>query len=244
MRNRKRTEATEITEAIAYARVSTQEQARSGLGLEAQEARIRAFCEAQGWRLVHIYRDAGVSAATLNRPALKEALDALRPGRVLVALKLDRLTRTARDLDDLTQAVDNRGAAWATVEDNFETRTAMGRAMLRIVATLAQLEREVIAERTVAALEAKRNRRERLGTTPLGYRTVEAGDGARRVEPDPDEQETVRMARDLFNRGLSLRAIAQELRKAGRRTKRGGDWHAETVRLLVRDRYLETIGSG
>ena len=157
---------------------------------------------------------------------------------MLVALKLDRLTRTARDLDDLTARVLAAGGEWATVEGNYDTSSAMGRFMLRVVADIAQMEREVIGERTSAALQAKRARRERLGTTPLGYRTE-----GRRVVTDPHEQETVRMARELFDAGRSYRAIAAELTAAGRTTKRGGRWHAETVACLIRTRYLEEIAA-
>jgi DNA invertase Pin-like site-specific DNA recombinase len=235
-------EPVSVTEAIAYLRVSTTEQAGSGLGLDAQRARIEAYCTAQGWTLAETYTDAGVSARTLDRPALAAAIAALRPGRVLVALKLDRLTRTARDLDDLTARVLAAGGEWATVEENFNTSTAMGRAMLRVVAVLAQMEREVIAEHASDALQAKRARRERLGTTPLGYRTEETATG-RRVVTDPHEQETVRMARELFDAGRSYRAIAAELTAAGRTTKRGGRWHAETVACLIRTRYLEEIAA-
>jgi len=227
-----------ITEAVAYVRVSTQEQADSGLGLEAQKARIAAYCTAQGWHLAEVFTDAGVSAKTLNRPALQDALEALRPGRVLVALKLDRLTRTARDLDELTARVHHHGGEWATVEGQYDTGSAMGRFMLRVVADIAQMEREVTAERTSAALQAKKARRERLGTTPLGYRTVDG-----RVEAVKTERDTVRMARGLFDAGMSYRAIARELTAAGRQTKRGGLWHPETVRCLVAERYLEEIGA-
>jgi len=237
-----KSEQTEITDAVAYLRVSTQEQADSGLGLEAQKARVEAYCTAQGWRLARTYTDAGVSAKTLDRPGLTAALEALRPGRVLVALKLDRLTRTARDLDELTARVHDNGGEWATVEGQYDTASAMGRFMLRLVGDLAQLEREQIAERTSAALQAKKARRERLGTTPLGYRTVETADGPR-VVADPIGQETVRMARAAFDTGKSYRAIAADLTAAGRPTKRGGPWHPETIRYMIGERYLEEIAA-
>jgi DNA invertase Pin-like site-specific DNA recombinase len=241
-RRTKASEPVSVTEAIAYLRVSTAGQAASGLGLDAQRTRVEAYCTAKGWTLVETYIDAGVSAKTLDRLELQKAIAALRPGRVLVALKLDRLTRTARDLDDLTDRVLAAGGEWATVEENFDTSTATGRAMVRLVAVLAQMERELIGERTRVALQAKRTRGERLGTTPLGYRTEETATG-RRVVMDPHEQETVRMARELFNAGRSYRAIAAELTAAGRTTKRGGRWHAETVACLIRTRYLEEIAA-
>ena len=238
MTKRKRGEEVAITEAVGYIRVSTQDQASSGLGLDAQRARMEAYCTAKGWKLVTIHEDAGVSAKTLARPALAAAIADLRPGRILLAYKLDRLTRTARDLDELTKQVDAAGSAWATVEGDYDTSTAMGRFMVRIVADIAQMEREVIAERTCAALETKAARGERLGTTPLGYRTEQTPAGPV-VTVDPEGQETVRLARDLRKSGKSFRAIAAALTDAGRPTKRGGRWEPGTVRLLIAPRYLE-----
>lgn len=241
-RNAVKKEAVASTEAIGYVRVSTSEQADSGLGLEAQRRRITAYCEAQGWALVKIIADEGVSGKTLTRPGLDAAVGMLGPARILVALKLDRLTRGgARGLDDLTERVLKRGGDWATVEGSYDTSSAMGRFMMRLVAEIAQLEREQTAERTVQALGVKRERQERLGTTPLGFRTVTNEDGSLRVEPDAEGQKTVRLARQWSAQGLSLRQVAAKLTEAGRPTKRGGKWSAETVALLLTPRYLEKI---
>jgi len=230
------------TEAVGYVRVSTSEQADSGLGLEAQRRRITAYCEAQGYLLAGIMADEGVSGKTLNRPGLKQAVSMLMPGRILVALKLDRLTRGgARGLDELTEQVLGTGGDWATVEGSYDTSSAMGRFMMRLVAEIAQLEREQTAERTVQALGVKRENRERLGTTPLGFTTTAGEDGTRIVTLDPAEQATVRLARELRAEGRSLRQIAAALTGAGRKTKRGGNWRPATVRNLLAERYLETI---
>lgn len=232
----------DVIEAIGYVRVSTVEQAASGLGLEAQRRRITAYCEAQGWQLVEIVADEGVSAKTMVRPGLARAVSLLAPGRILVALKLDRLTRGgARGLDELTEQVLASGGDWATVEGSYDTSSAMGRFMTRLVAEIAQLEREQTAERTVQALSVKRENGERLGTTPLGFVTVEGEDGQMRVRPDEDGQATVRMARDWRRQGLSLRQIAARLTETGRPTQRGGRWSAGNVARLLETRYLEQV---
>jgi DNA invertase Pin-like site-specific DNA recombinase len=223
--------------AVIYCRVSTQEQADSGLGLQAQLSRCRGYCEAQGWTVAGVFSDAGVSAKTLDRPELERALEALPRGGVLVTLKLDRLTRTVADLAPLAERIAASAADWVAVQEHYDTSTATGRLMLRMVLELSQWEREVIGERTTAALAVKRERRERLGTTPLGYRT--AGDGS--VSLDRAEMETVRLARALRFAGKSYREIAATLAAKGRRTKRGGRWHAETVRLIVAPRYLDAV---
>src|SRR5689334_22340398 len=123
MANRRK--AQEVTEAVIYCRVSTDEQAKSGLGLEAQEARCRAWAAANGYDVAAVFVDEGASAKTLKRPELAKALAALKPGRVLVAYKLDRLTRTQADFPALAARVEAAGAEWATVEERFDTSTAM-----------------------------------------------------------------------------------------------------------------------
>jgi DNA invertase Pin-like site-specific DNA recombinase len=230
------------SEAIGYVRVSTEEQADSGLSLDSQRARIKAQAEANGWHLAAIYEDAGISAKTLERPGLHAALKELRPGRVLVALKLDRFTRSVPDLYELDALVSDRGGEWASISEHIDTTTATGRMMRTFIATIAEWERGIISERTAAALGEKKKRREHLGAPPLGYRVIEASDGARLVVEDADEMATVRIARELHHAGKSLRQIGAALLDAGHKTKRGGQWTATAVRNLLKTRYLESIG--
>ena len=232
---------TAVTECLAYIRVSTEEQADSGLSLENQRARIRAQAEANGWTLAAVFEDAGVSAKSLNRPALRAALKELRPGRVLVALKLDRFTRSVPDLYELDALVSERGGEWASVSEHIDTTTATGRMMRTFIATIAEWERGIISERTAAALGEKKKRQEHLGAPPLGYRVIEAADGARLVIEDADEMTTVRVARELHQTGKSLRQIGAHLVENGHRTKRGGQWTATAVRNLLQTRYVESI---
>jgi len=228
-------------EVIGYVRVSTGEQAHSGLGLEAQRRRIQAQARANGWNLLALFEDAGVSAKTLERPGLNAALEMLTPGRVLLALKMDRLTRSAGDLLRFQKMVDGRGAAWATVQERIDTTTATGRLMRTLLATLAEWERDTIAERTVAALASKKERGERLGTTPLGYRTEKDEEGSTRLVPVACEMATVLRARELHGLGYSLPSIARTLTHENHSTKRGGRWFATSVSRLLAPRYVESL---
>jgi site-specific DNA recombinase len=228
---------------VLYTRVSTDEQADSGLSLESQRGRVRAYAEANGWEIAGEFEDAGVSAKTLDRPALTLAIKALCPGCVLVALKLDRLTRSVPDLYELDALVADRGAEWATVAEKIDTSSATGRMMRTFIATIAEWERGIIAERTTAALAQKKIRRERLGTTPLGFRTIEGADGQKFVVEDSEEMRTVALVRELHQQGQSLRQIAARLIEGGHKTKRGGQWDATAVRNLLKKRYLETINA-
>lgn len=225
--------------AVIYLRVSTAEQADSGLGLEAQDARCREYAQTHGLTVAAVYTDAAVSgAAPLDEcPALMDALAALDTGAVLLVAKRDRLGRDAFRLAMVEREAQKRRARIVSAAgEGTETDDPADVLMRRIVDAFAEYERLIIKARTRAALNAKRTRRERLGTTPLGY--VTRADGA--VHPNPAELVTVERARDLRAEGHTLRAIARMLTVEGHRTKRGGAWAPATVAGLLKPRYLET----
>jgi site-specific DNA recombinase len=204
---------------VGYLRVSTGEQAASGLGLEAQRARVTAYAELYGHTVVRWSVDAGASAKTLDRPGLAEALATVAAGDAdgVCVAKLDRLTRSVRDLGELLDGP-FKSAALVSVAEQIDTATAAGRMVLNILASVAQWEREAIGERTSAALQAKRARGERVGSVRYGYRL--AADG-RTEEPCPEEQAIIAEAHTLRAAGLSHRAITAELERAGRRGRSG-----------------------
>jgi DNA invertase Pin-like site-specific DNA recombinase len=128
---------------------------------------------------------------------------------------------------------------------SVDTSNASGRFFVRIMGALAEMERELIGERTAAALayKHKRARGERLGTTPLGFRTPGPGEAP---VPVPDELEVVKQILRRWRRGWSFRRIASALNTEGVKTKRGGHWHHSTVQGVVKRRasyrpYLEAI---
>jgi DNA invertase Pin-like site-specific DNA recombinase len=155
----------------------------------------------------------------------------------VVVVRLDRLSRRTRDV--LTLVEDDfkaRGVDLISVSEQLDTRTPSGMLMLTLLGALAQMERELIAERTRDALQQKRSRGERLGTTPLGFRTPGPG---MPMEPEPQEAGTVLEILRRRRRGESYRAIARALEEGNLRSKRGGRWAAATVRgvWLRRARY-------
>jgi site-specific DNA recombinase len=199
--------------------------------------------------LAEVLIDAGESGKNLQRRAMRKLLARGRSGQVgaVVITKLDRLTRSPRDLYMLVdEELNPRGVELVSVQEHIDTRTPSGRAMLGLLAVFAAMERELIAERTRSALahkREKREKRERLGTTPLGY--VTPAEGAPMVE-DAEELETVRLILYLREEGgLSYRAIVDEMEAYGRRTKRGGRWHPATVRAVWegRARYATAKGA-
>jgi site-specific DNA recombinase len=223
-------------EAVGYVRVSTEEQAREGVSLEAQEQRLRAYATAQGLTLATVYRDEGVSGgkAFVSRPAGRKLQEAIGRGRVshVLALKLDRLFRDAIDCMSTATAWDGAGVSLVLLDmggSSVDSRSAAGRFMFTVLAAAAEMERNRIRERTRDALHHKREKGERLGTTPLGFRTPAPGE---RMEPDPVELETVRLILERREARDSFRAIAAELERRGIPTKRGRRWDHSTVRQV------------
>ena len=219
--------------AVGYVRVSTLEQAREGISLDAQEARIRSYAAAKDLDLAEVLRDEGLSGKDLDRPGMQRLIAACQAGEVgaVIVAKLDHLSRRTRDLLNLVEDVfQAHNVALHSLHETVDTSCASGRFFLRIMGALAEMERELIGERTAAALAHKRALGERLGTTPLGYRTP----GHRlALEPVAEEQAIIRRIVDLRRRGHTYRAIAAKLNAEGVQTKRRGRWHASTVAGVV-----------
>lgn len=223
------------TRAVAYLRVSTDKQADHGVSLDAQRAKVEAYAALYDLDLVAVEVDAGVSAKTLDRPALETALGMLRSGKAdaILVVKLDRLTRSVRDLGDLVDRYFAPGR-WAllSVGEQIDTRTAAGRLVLNVLASVAQWEREATGERTVAALGHKKAKGERVGEVPYGYAL--AADGVK-LEEHAAEQRVIALVRELREADLSIRAIAARL-NADAVAARGGRWHPTSIaRLLQRE---------
>lgn len=220
---------------VAYVRVSTAEQAERGASLEAQRDRCERYAALYELELVAVHSDEGASGKTLDRPGLAAALDDVRRGRAtgLLVARLDRLTRSVQDLGALLAgALAPERAALLSVAEQVDTATAAGRLVVHVLGAVAQWEREAIAERTAAALEAKRARGELAGTAPYGWRV--AADGVH-VEADPDEQAALKRLIELRAAGESIRGIAEALEAEGH-PARGARWHPTTVARLLRRR--------
>ena len=223
--------------AFGYTRVSTEDQAQSGVSLEAQEAKIRAYCTAKGWELARVVRDGGYSAKDLNRPGMQEVIRGCKGKEldVVVILKLDRLTRSVKDLGYLVEDVFSRhGISFSRIQDNFDTCTANGRMVMNILATLAQWERDVISERTREAMQFMKRGLKLVGAVPFGFDLVEG-----QLVPNGTEMGTARVILGLRRQGKSYHTIAERLNAKGMAAKGGGRWYPKTVRGVVR--HLEAL---
>lgn len=217
--------------AIGYVRVSTDKQAESGCSLDAQAEKIRAMTVVHGAELLDIIVDGGESAKSLQRPGMERLLalvDGKKVDAVIIA-KLDRLTRSVKDLCTLLERFERRGVALISVAESLDTGSAAGRLVLNIMTAVSQWEREAIGERTRDAMGHKRRQRERVGNIAYGYRL--APDGVH-VEPDEAEQAALTRIREL--RGShTLREIARDLNECGLRTRRGSPWRHEYVKRVA-----------
>ena len=218
---------------VGYIRVSTDEQARSGLSLQAQRERLVAWAAAFGHELVEVVSDEGVSAKSLYRPGMSRVLQMIDRKHVdgVVAAKLDRLTRSTRDLADLVDRCERREVALASVSESLDTSTACGRMVVSMLGVVAQWEREATAERTAAALDAKRRQGLRYcGKAPLGFGFA---DGLP-VE-DAAEQELLDAVESILRTAAhsSLRTIGRMLDARGVRNRNGRPFSASSVRRLV-----------
>lgn len=222
-----------MTRAIGYVRVSTDEQANSGVSLSAQEAKIRAYCALYEIELVRLEADPGFSAKSLERPALQRALDAVRGGEAnaLVILKLDRLTRSVRDLAELLDEFQDERRALLSVNEQLDTRSAAGRLVLRLLTSVAEWEREVIGERTATAMRHLAEKgRYTGGRVPFGYELGADGEMLLEVEA---EQLVMRIAGELRTQGMSLRAIADTLERRGHRSRAGTKFSASAIAAML-----------
>jgi DNA invertase Pin-like site-specific DNA recombinase len=219
--------------AIGYVRVSTEKQADFGVSLEAQSEKVRAMAVVQGAELVDVIVDAGESAKSLNRPGMAWLLSLVDGGAVdtVIIAKLDRLTRSVKDLAELLERFTRRGVSLVSVAESLDTGTAAGRLVLNIMVSVSQWEREAIGERTRDAMHHKRANGERVGTVPFGYRT--AADGLH-LESDPTEQDILSRIRELKAAGHTTRQIADELNRQGYTTRRGTAWRFQYVAEALR----------
>src|SRR6202040_690405 len=224
-----------LMKTIGYVRVSTDKQADRGVSLEAQAEKIRAMAVVHNAELIDIIVDGGESAKSLNRPGMARLLALVDAGEVqtVIIAKLDRLTRSVKDLCELLERFEKRGVALVSVAESLDTGSAAGRLVLNIMAAVSQWEREAIGERTRDAMRHKRSQGERVGNIAFGCRL--AGDG-QHLEQDPAEQAALAEIRLLRNRGLTLRGIAASLNHRSYRTRRGTPWRLESVARVLKQR--------
>jgi site-specific DNA recombinase len=195
--------------AIGYIRVSTEDQAREGISLDNQDAKIKAYASLNNMDLVEIISDAGISGKTMDRPGISRVLEMLNKRDVdaVIVYKLDRLSRKTLDNLTLIESFDKNGIAFHSIMEKIDTKSAQGRFFLTIISALAQMERDQIVERTKDALNHKRNKREWMGRIPYGYKVED-----NHLVEDPAAIRTIQKAKRLKNEGKTYRDISSALK--------------------------------
>ena len=221
--------------AIGYIRVSTSSQAIDGVSLDAQRAKIEAWCESNGYRLVEVFADKGISGKRAdNRPALQRALKTVcaKRGAALVVYSLSRLGRSTKDVIAIGERLGKADVDLVSLSESIDTTTAAGKMVFRMLAVFSEFERDLVSERTTAALAAKRANGERTGQVPYGHDLADDG-----VSLVPNETEQAVLADILAMReaGDTLQAITDALTVRGVRTKTGNAvWSLWSLRGILK----------
>ncbi len=212
--------------AALYARVSTDDQAVEGFSLDAQFKRLEAYCRVRGWEVAGEYRDEGYSGRNTRRPEYDRMMRESDSWDVLLVLKMDRIHRNSVNFTRMMDDLREMGKEFNSVQEKFDTTTAMGRFVMDIMQRIAQLESEQIGERTFMGMEFKaRNGTGNLGSGhPYGYAYSNG-----RLEVVEDEAHAVRAIYNMYLRGSTMRGIADFLNDADIPAKKGGRWNKQSV---------------
>lgn len=220
-------------QAIGYCRVSTASQQEEGVSLSHQQERIRAWVTANGHELAGMFVETGSGSSADNRPKLQKAMQAVCKAKgVLVVYSLSRFSRSVKDTLSLTEQLDKASAHLASLSESIDTSSAVGRMVFKMLSTLNEFERDVLAERTRNALGHMRRQNKRIsGPIPYGYTLARDGET---LLPVATEQEVIeRILRDRAE-GKTIGAIASRLNGEGVPTKNPGKtWHGSTVASIL-----------
>ena len=220
-----------IKRVFLYIRVSTESQFEDGYSIDEQKDRLLAYCKAHGWIVVAIFIDPGHSGSNLNRPAMQTMIEAAerRDADAVLVYKLDRLSRSQKDTLYLIEDVFMpNGVDFISMQENINTASVFGKAMIGVLSVFAQLEREQITERTMMGRDgrAKEGKWHGGGTEPIGYDYVNGV-----LEVNEDEAKQVRMIYQMYLHGHTVTEISE--RMSEHRTKHGGWDNLQTVATVL-----------
>lgn len=221
---------------VAYVRVSTDEQAQSGLGIDAQLSAI----EDRIGKPDVVFQDEGYGGADPERPGLRKAIESLRKGDVLAVAKRDRLARDPfLSLFIEKEVKKARASILSAAGEGTESEDPGQILMRRMVDAFAEYERAMIRQRTSAAVCAKMQKKKAGhektgGCIPFGFDVVQEANGVKRLIENNAEQQAIKAMQAMRERGESLRAICERLNENGVKTKTGTRWHPKTVRAILK----------
>ena len=211
-----------------YIRVSTEDQAREGFSLGEQREKLIDLCRFKEYEVYKVYEDAGISAKDMkHRPKFQEMLDDMRNGKInyIVAYKLDRVTRSVRDLEELITQLEKYNCYLVCDRDDVNTSTANGRFFVRMLTVLSQLEIEIVSERTKFGLNGAIKCGHIPGPSSLGYKK----DGNKKTIIDESTRPVVERIFELYLGGKSYQQIANLFNEENVLNKRWIDSHIDKI---------------
>ena len=211
-----------------YIRVSTEDQAREGFSLGEQEEKLKQLCDYKGYEVYKVYCDAGISAKDMeHRPKFQEMLKDMKVGKInyIVAYKLDRVTRSVRDLEELISQLEKYNTYLVCDRDDVNTSTANGRFFVRMLTVLSQLEIEIVSERTKFGLNGAIKSGHLPGQVALGFKK----DGNKKTIIDPATAPIVKRVFDLYLQGKTFLQISNIFNEEKVLNKNWKDTHIERI---------------
>jgi len=216
-----------------YVRVSTEDQAREGFSLGEQKEKLLQLCKFKEYKVFKVYEDAGISAKDMaHRPAFQEMLADMKKGKInyIVAYKLDRVTRSVRDLEELIAVLEKHNTYLVCDRDDVNTSTANGRFFVRMLTVLSQLEIEIVSERTKFGLNGAIKSGHLPGTIPLGYKK----DGNKKTVIDETTKDIVIRIYNMYLEGKSYQQIANIFNQE--KLLEHKKWRDSTIQKILENR--------
>lgn len=191
-----------------YPRVSTEDQSRFGHSLDEQEEKLKQLCNFKDYEIYKVYREEGVSAKNMERPRFKEMIQDMKDGKInkIVVYKLDRLTRSIKDLESICTMLEEYNCSLESVAEEINTDTANGKFFIRMLTILAQLEIERTSERTKFGLVGAAKKGHLSGRPPIGYKKIAKDKG---IFIDEIQADVVRRIFKLYLDGLAVNSICK-----------------------------------
>ena len=216
-----------------YIRVSTEDQVREGFSLGEQKEKLLQLCKFKEYEVFKVYEDAGISAKDMaHRPAFQEMLADMKKGKInyIVAYKLDRVTRSVRDLEELIAVLEKYNTYLVCDRDDVNTSTANGRFFVRMLTVLSQLEIEIVSERTKFGLNGAIKSGHLPGTIPLGYKK----DGNKKTVIDETTKDVVIRIFNMYLEGKSYQQIANIFNQE--KVLEPKKWRDSTIQKILENR--------
>ncbi|ARK23606.1 recombinase family protein [Sporosarcina sp. P37] len=219
-----------------YIRVSTEEQAAEGYSISAQRERLKAFCVAQDYADYKFYVDEGISGRNTKRPQFKKLMGDIKAGhiKVLLVYRLDRLTRSVRDLHNILDKLEKYNCVFRSATEIYDTFTAMGRMFITIVAAIAEWESANLGERVSMGQIEKARQGEWAAQAPYGFYK----DENHKLHIDDQQIKAIKIMIQKVREGLSFRQLSIYMDSTEHKPKRGYKWHIRTLMDLMQNPVL------